>query len=254
MCNEITTKELIALLMAISFSALSQNVGEKAPDFSFIDLNDKQVTLSQHEGKVVALFIFGYACTSCAAIAPSVQSKIQDVYGGNNNFVLLGLDQWHGNKAGVESFKSKTGVTFPLLQKASNIATSYKTTYDRLIVIDREGNIAFKGSKLVSSDLEAALASISSLLTATSIENIESTNGVDIYPNPFFSSINFHIDNEQNESIDLSITNIQGKLVYQSNAETRSAYTIDLSGLSRGMYIVKITKGNINQAFKIEKQ
>lgn len=249
-----TTILLIAMLMAISFSAFSQNVGEKAPDFSFTDLNNNQVTLSQYEGKVVTLFIFGYACISCAAIAPSVQTKIQDVYGDDSNFALLGLDQWDGNKAGVESFKSKTGVTFPLLQKASSIATSYKTSYDRMIVIDREGKIAFKGSKLVSSDLEAALASITSLLTATSIEKIETTNGIDIYPNPFVSTINFQIDNEKNESIDLSITNIQGKLVYQSNAETRSSFTIDLSGLSKGMYIVKITKGNKNQAFKIEKQ
>ncbi|MBN2807682.1 MAG: T9SS type A sorting domain-containing protein [Prolixibacteraceae bacterium] len=249
-----TTILLIALLMAISFSALSQNVGEKAPDFSFIDLDDNQVTLSQYKGKVVALFIFGYACTSCAAIAPSVQTKIQDVYGNDDGFVLLGLDQWDGNKAGVESFKSKTGVTFPLLQKASGIAKTYTTTYDRIIVIDPEGYIAFKGTKLVSSDLDAAIASINSLLTTTSIENIESTIGAAVYPNPFVSTLNFQIENDKDESIGISIINIGGKLVYQSNTEIRSTFAIDLSGLTPGMYIAEISKGNKKQAFRVEKQ
>ena len=53
------------------------------------------------------------------------------------------------------SFKNATKVSFPLLLGASGVAADYKTTYDRLVLVDKEGFIAFSGSRLAASELQS---------------------------------------------------------------------------------------------------
>lgn len=138
--------------------------GSKAPDFTLNSSDGKQVKLTDYSGKVVLLFFFGNTCPSCKAAAPSIESKLATPYAKNSNYQIIGLDQWDGNLASVQSFKSTTGVSFPLLLTASSVAASYKTTFDRLVVIDKTGNIAFSGTKGAASDADAAKAVVDQLL------------------------------------------------------------------------------------------
>ena len=138
--------------------------GKPAPDFSLQSINGNTVKLSNYKGKVVVLFFLGNTCPSCIAAAPSVEDKLDAPYISNTNYAILGLDQWDGNKASLESFKTTTGVNFPLLLKASSVASDYGTTYDRLVVINKEGNIAFKGSQSASGDLSSVEDLVNSLL------------------------------------------------------------------------------------------
>lgn len=140
------------------------STGSKAPDFSLNSSDGKQLKLSDYNNKVVVLFFFGNTCPSCKAAAPSIESKLAAPYANNSNYQIIGLDQWDGNAASVQSFKSTTGVSFPLLLNASSTAANYKTTYDRLIVIDKSGNIAFSGTKLAASDADAAKSKVDELL------------------------------------------------------------------------------------------
>lgn len=136
----------------------------KAPAFSLNSSDGRLVNLSDYSGKVVVLFFFGNSCPSCKAAAPSIESKLAAPYASNSNYQIIGLDQWDGNAASVQSFKTTTGVSFPLLLSASSTAAAYKTTYDRLVVIDKSGNIAFSGTKLASSDTDAVKAKVDELL------------------------------------------------------------------------------------------
>lgn len=53
---------LILLLLAGFFSmASAQNVGEPAPDFTYNTLEHGQITLSQFQGKVIYMFMFGFS-------------------------------------------------------------------------------------------------------------------------------------------------------------------------------------------------
>lgn len=176
--NNIRTVRMAAVVLMfgllISFSSCSKDettdpveitpTGNKAPDFELKSLTGSTVKLADFKNKVVVLFFFGNACPSCKAAAPNVQSMLQGTFGSNPSFMLLGLDQWDGNAAAVESFMKSTGVTFPLLLMASPTAKSYSTTYDRLVVIDKSGNIMFDGKQGAGSDLAAAKAKIEMLL------------------------------------------------------------------------------------------
>jgi len=136
-----------------------------APGFTLKSLDGADVSLSNYKNKVVTLFFFGNNCPSCKAVAPSVQSMLVTPFASNANYEVLGLDQWNGNTAAVQAFKTATGVTFPLLLNASGVAADYKTTYDRIVIIDKAGKIAFSGNQLVSQDIAAAKAKVTELLS-----------------------------------------------------------------------------------------
>jgi peroxiredoxin len=135
-----------------------------APVFTLKSLNGSDVSLSDFTNKVVVLFFFGNNCPSCKAAAPNVESMLVAPFASNTDYMVLGLDQWNGNEASVEAFKTATGVTFPLLLNAAGVASDYETTYDRIVVIDKARNIAFKGTQSASSDIDAAKVKVMELL------------------------------------------------------------------------------------------
>jgi peroxiredoxin len=137
---------------------------EVAPDFELESINGDKIKLSDYEGKVVVLFFLGNACPSCKAVAPSIEHELHISYDSYENYEIFGLDQWNGNKSSLEAFKNSTGVTFPLLLMASAVASDYGTTYDRLVVVDKEGKIAFKGSLNANSDIPDVKETVNSLL------------------------------------------------------------------------------------------
>jgi peroxiredoxin len=135
-----------------------------APDFTLASLDGDSISLSDNKNKVIVLFFLGYACPFCKAAGPSIQSELSTPYSGRSDYLILGLDQWNGTASGLNSFRESTGVGFPLLLNASETASDYETTYDRLIVIDRSGNIVFRGSRSAASDLAQVKEKVEELL------------------------------------------------------------------------------------------
>ena len=82
------------------------------------------------------------------------------MYGSNSNFAIIGLDQWNGNAASVNSFQSVTGVNFPLLLNASATASDYQTTYDRMVVVDKSGKIRFRGTQNAANSITAVVETV----------------------------------------------------------------------------------------------
>ena len=136
-----------------------------APNFTLKSLDGSDISLSNYKNNVVTLFFFGNNCPSCKAVAPQIQSMLVVPFESDTNYTVLGLDQWNGNAASVQAFKTLTAVSFPLLLNASAVASDFKTTYDRIIVIDQDGKIAFSGNQLASLDIAAAKAKITELLS-----------------------------------------------------------------------------------------
>lgn len=139
--------------------------GDKAPDFTYTSLAGDTITLSKFSGKVVMLYLFGNQCPTCNTTGDLTESKINQIYKGNG-FQAIGLDTWDNtsNHSTVAAFKSSTGITFPLCLQAGSMTDLYATTYDRLIVIDQQGVIRFKGQKPISFDVDNAANLIGELL------------------------------------------------------------------------------------------
>lgn len=144
---------------------MDEDVGGIAPAFTLLSTYGDSVSLADYKGNVIVLFFLGNACPSCKSVAPSVERDLNGAYDTYSQYTILGLDQWDGNKDELNAFRETTHVTFPLLLMASGVASEYGTTYDRLVVVDQEGKIAFKGRSTTYNDLDDVKDLINTLLS-----------------------------------------------------------------------------------------
>lgn len=245
----------------VALLSKGQNIGEPTPNFTLLNTKNKEFKLSDHKGKVVAVFFFGYGCPSCVAISPSVQSKIDGEFNSNDDFLMVGIDAWDGTSAQFKGFVEKTNIEFEALQKGSSVAKLWETTYDRLVIIDREGNIAFKGAGLVSNHIDQAISAIETELnnTTTSLLRIAKSNEneLSIYPNPVQSEATISYNLAEAQKVDMVIYNLSGKAVYRKKEfanEGTNTIKLDASILKRGIHYLQIKsdKASFNKRFIVK--
>ncbi|MFT4603885.1 MAG: peroxiredoxin [Rhodothermales bacterium] len=210
------------LLLALSLFVLpaaAQTVGQTAPDFFFPQLGGGTVRLSDHQGKVVFVFLFGNTCSFCLAVGHRTESEVNGVHGGNPSFQAVGLDMWTSSSstASVTSFKNRTGVSYPLGLQAGSMAHLYGTTYDRLLVIGADGILRFKSSSNVSSSLDAAKAVVADLLATIALDSEDQPNAdfslATGYPNPFSSGLEIAFQTPSAGQVRLSLIDLLGREV-----------------------------------------
>ncbi|MGB3948136.1 MAG: GEVED domain-containing protein [Bacteroidia bacterium] len=86
------------------------------------------------------------------------------------------------------------------------------------------------------------------------IEENEAFNNVSIYPNPSTGLFNIVANNVKAETITVQVLDLQGKVVYSAtDKSTATTYnkSINLEGLSKGFYYIKLNSGNGSKVQKI---
>jgi len=238
---------LLGLVISVGITHVeAQKVGEKAPDFEVKLLNGETFKLSDNIGNVVFMFFFGNTCASCKAVGPTVESSVYQEF-KNEDFVALGLDTWDSSSGvnSVSGFKNSTGITFPLALKAGSVAASYETSYDQLVVIDRDGILVQKGTDGAAADLNNAVMAIDeSLMAAGIFGSPAAESGLKIYPLPANDVIHF----ESGEALGLiRIYDTSGKLVLVENNDSPRgvlSHAFNVSKLSQGLYYYMVQKSD----------
>lgn len=147
---------LLGCSKSTSSDGIDEAVGEPAPDFTYTSLSGEQISLAQFQGKVVYLFFYGAGCPHCISNGPVTETEIHQVFDDNPNFVALGLDTWNQSANNNISFRNSTKITYPLLLNARSSLVDYygnSGAYDRSVVVDANGNIAYQGSGFVNTDV-----------------------------------------------------------------------------------------------------
>ncbi|WP_158868322.1 T9SS type A sorting domain-containing protein [Maribellus comscasis] len=244
---------LTTIILLFAHTIFSQNVGETAPDFTLKTLNEINYTLSDNKGKVVFVFLVGYNCPLCIASAPTIKSDILDVYNSNSSFQALIIDTWDGSAAAFTTFKNTTNLSGIYLQKGKSVADNWSSTYDRIIVIDAEGTMVFKGTTAASSDADDAAAVIESALNnistpVTDLSGVDKFSVSQNYPNPCTKQTKIEYAVSKPVFVKFSIIDITGKLIEHSFAKHHSVgkYSIDLntSKLEKGIYFYRFEAGD----------
>ncbi len=136
----------------------------KAPYFKLATTGNDTISLDEMENKVVVLFFFGHACAPCRTAAVNIEAKLHMPWEARNDYAVIGIEASNGNRAALNSFRSLTGATFPLLMNGAFAANAYETTIDRLIIVDRAGYIHHKSNIAAGCDLETVHEKVSILL------------------------------------------------------------------------------------------
>lgn len=239
----------LAIVIALSINFLpAQDVGDDAPEFGYQGLNGDTVRLSDYQGKVVFLFLFGNGCPSCKSVGNDTETKVQQVYGNRDDFQAIGLDLWTSTSSvtTVTAFQSTTKITYPLLLKAGDIEQAYSTTYDRVIVVDQEGKIRHKGSTVVYNDLDNAISVIEGLFAATGTEDLDRANGspvTGIFPNPVDDNASIRLNLVKEALVDIRIYNMTGREIISLGKEILSSGShvreIPARDLPAGVYLLR---------------
>jgi peroxiredoxin len=130
----------VANFQAPQQPAASDMSGQKATDFSLVDLAGRTRTLSAYRGKVVLLDFWATWCGPCRISMPHVE-KLHREYKAKG-LVVLGIDI--GESADkVRPFLAKNGYDFTvLLDRKTTVAQAYQASaIPTTVIIDRKGMI-----------------------------------------------------------------------------------------------------------------
>jgi thiol-disulfide isomerase/thioredoxin len=158
----------------LSKTLTRDKVNKQAPGFTLTDLNGKQVSLKELNGKVVVLDFWATWCGPCKASFPAMQMAVNK-YKSDPTVKFLFIHTWERGtetptKDAADYIKSKK-YTFDVLMdlkdaqtKENKVVSSYKVNrIPARFVIDPQGNIRFKLTGFDGSD-EAAVDELSIMI------------------------------------------------------------------------------------------
>lgn len=119
-------------------------IGKTAPDFTFPDLNGRQVSLSEYRGKVVLVNIWATWCPPCVTEMPSMQRLYKRFK--DQPFEILAISIDASGLEAVKPFMRELNLTFPaLLDTAGSMRNVYGTKgVPESVIIDKNGVVAKK--------------------------------------------------------------------------------------------------------------
>jgi peroxiredoxin len=144
-------------------------VGDLAPDFTLKYLDGKTIKLSELRGKVVLLQFTASWCSVCLKEMPHLEREIWAPHKGDPNFVMAGIDLKE-DKATIEKFAAKAGVTYPLLLDPEGavfeLFAEKGAGVTRNVLIGQDGKIVFLTRLFDAEEFQALKAKLASLLVS----------------------------------------------------------------------------------------
>jgi peroxiredoxin len=142
-------------------------VGDMAPDFTLMNTDGTEFTLSSQRGKVVMLQFTASWCGVCRKEMPFIERDIWQRHKDNSDFVLVGIDREEPLET-VMKFAESTGVTYPLaLDTNADVFASYaerKAGITRNILIDKDGRIVMLTRLFNEDEFNALVQKIDAML------------------------------------------------------------------------------------------
>src|SRR6185503_10217957 len=116
-----------------------------APDFSFLDLQGKRVTLSELRGQTVVIDFFATWCEPCVEQPPEL-NKVWNEHRASGKLVVLGIETSGASPKEVREWgeEHQAVADYPLLVGADeDLARRFNINgFPATVVVDPEGRIA----------------------------------------------------------------------------------------------------------------
>ena len=136
----------------------------KVSDFTFYDMNKKEVKLSDFSGKPVVINFWATWCPSCISELPFFQSAYE-THKDDIQFIMLNLtDGERETQKSVEEYISENEYTFPVFMdiKGEGANTYGIYTIPQTMFIDKDSNIIYNHTGAMTlHDIETYIKQIS---------------------------------------------------------------------------------------------
>jgi len=151
---------LLVLIFASTLAfAMSQAPAEKNLDLTLKDLSGRSISLDSYKGHVVLLAFFTTWCPSCQDEMPQLETLYQKYR--SREFDVVGVNIKEKSDS-VKMFAKDKKLTFTiLLDEKGDTAKAYQVKYiPRILILDKEGKIVFKGQYMPMDQIEKELVKI----------------------------------------------------------------------------------------------
>ncbi len=167
-CSSTTTNGKVEVADAASAPNTTDPAAAKgnAPDFTLPTLDGKNVSLSEHQGKVVLVDFWSTTCNPCLEEMPHLV-EIYEKYKAKGFVILAVSGDGPETRSNVSTVVHQKKMNFPvLMDEETTVIARYNPKKDMpfWVLIDRAGNIVKKKNGYDPGDEEKLAADIESLL------------------------------------------------------------------------------------------
>jgi len=130
------------LLLTIVFALGADPVvgKEKAPNFTLVDINGKQFSLSDHLGKVVLLEFFTTWCGPCIIEIEHLKGLYNEYSPDQLVIFSISVDPYTDTVSILQNFAQQNEMTWTVARDTDNVASKYGVSpIPHLVIVDAEG-------------------------------------------------------------------------------------------------------------------
>lgn len=163
LANRIGLATALILSLALATTAAA---GGKASDFTLKDIDGRNVSLSDYEGKVVILSFWATWCTPCKAEMPELHKLYKALKDQGLVILSISTDEAR-NEPQVKGTARAGGYTFPVLLDPERAAFSQFSANPNLpvtVIVDQKGEIVDNHAGYEPGDEVALKAKVEALL------------------------------------------------------------------------------------------
>lgn len=247
-------------MLAFGFTT---SFGQTAPDFSFTDTEGVIHTLSEalDSGKVIMLDFFFVNCPPCVNLAPEIESIIEDYEG--TTLEIWAISDRDSDAAIDASIFTSThshhkvgGVNGGGDDVVDLYADNFNFTgFPTYAIVCSDGTITWdiwpisEGANEIRNNLTEECGVVEAAVVSTA--EIQSLNGMEVYPNPAYDNVTLEFSLNQGEIIAIDLFNALGQQVKSVPAQYYNAgseiVNIEVASLAKGFYVLRMqTEDGIN--------
>ena len=164
---------------------------------------------------------------------------------------------WGKGENGVMGNNTKNDVLVPTQIGSDTNWKSVSAAFSYVMATKTDGSLWAWGSNLHSNfgNGNTTDSLIPILVGGCSLLNTKewNTNSFTVYPNPSSGTFNIN-SNVAIENVAIKVSDLNGRIVYQSKVETLQNTKLVLNQLQSGIYILNVSNGSYNYAQKLVKQ
>ena len=144
-------KKKIFVAAAFLLFSFSLQAFEKAPNFSFKDLQGKSHRLSDYKGKWVLVNYWANYCPSCRDEIPDILRFAND---NKEKIIVLGMDAGGSDANEIVAFRRELGINYPLIpmQESTMLSFGLIMGIPTSFVINPKGEIVDKFMGIITYD------------------------------------------------------------------------------------------------------
>jgi len=159
---------LFFLLLTIVFALGADPVvgKEKAPNFTLVDIDGEQFSLSDHLGKVVLLDFFTTWCGPCIIEIEHLKG-LYDEYSSDQLVILsISVDPYTDTVQTLQNFAQQNEMTWTVARDTANVAYRYGVSpIPHLVIVDAEGykrhsHIGLTAESTLGSEIDSLVSEI----------------------------------------------------------------------------------------------